>query len=51
MGVFCVVLLIPKPDLMVHVRANVPGTTVHMVHTPEYGIFGQGQKQENAPRY
>ena len=40
-----------KPDPMVHVRANVPGTMVHMVHIPEYGIFGQGQKHENAPRY
>ena len=43
--------LITKPDLMVHVRANVPGTMVHMAHIPEYGRFGQGQKQENAPSY
>ena len=43
--------VIIKPDLKVHVRANVPGTTVNMVHVPEYGTFGQGQKQENAPKY
>ena len=40
-----------QPDLMVHVMADVPGSTVHMVHIPETGIFGQGQKQEHAPRY
>jgi len=40
-----------KLELMEHVRANVPGTKIHMVHIPEYGTFGQGQRQENAPRY
>ena len=35
-----------KPGLMVHFRANVPGTTVHMVHIPEYGTIGPWQKQK-----
>ena len=39
-----------KLGLMVHFRANVPGTTVHMVRIPEYGTIGPWQKQENAPR-
>ena len=47
----CAHIVVLKPDLMVHVRAHVPGTTVRMVHIPEYGILGQGKNQENAPRY
>ena len=47
----CAHIVIIKPGLMVNFRANVHGTTVNMVHIPEYGTIGPWQKQENAPRY
>ena len=40
-----------KPDLTERLRANVPCTTIHVVHTPVYGVFGPCQNQGNAPRY
>ena len=36
-----------KPDLVEqHVRANVPGTTVHMVHIADYGILDKGKNRK-----
>jgi hypothetical protein len=35
-----------KPGLKVHLIANIPGTSVHVL---EYGTFWIGSKQQSAP--
>jgi hypothetical protein len=49
LGTFRVALLICKPGLKVHLTANIPGTSVHLVHIPEHDTFWIGSKQQSAP--